>query len=282
MRQKLVHQNVFNYLVKVVDQEFFPKRKRKIRNEDIVFQALRILKYGTSWRDTGSDGRYSWQTAHRRFSELAKNNKFQKSWTSVIRRYVERENRGRSKQFQNLYIDTTFIKNIGGHDCLGRNPTDRGRKATKLSVICDENRVIIGCHASPCSSDVKLVDDTLDSIPFDLHRLRRNRRSRIRQTYLIADKAYSSYALSDRMETRNIRLIVSKKKNSKRFVNKFSSTASARKKLAKRCTVEHCFGSMKRFKRIARREDRLCQSYMTFFHLGLLIRTIENFPYVIF
>jgi len=45
MHQKLIHQNVFNYLVRVVNQKFSPKRKWKIQNEDVVFQALRVLRY---------------------------------------------------------------------------------------------------------------------------------------------------------------------------------------------------------------------------------------------
>jgi hypothetical protein len=32
-------------------------------------------------------------------------------------------------------IDTSFVKKIYGRDCVGRNPTDRGRKATKLSAL---------------------------------------------------------------------------------------------------------------------------------------------------
>ena len=33
--------------------------------------------------------------------------------------------------------DTSFVKNIYGRDMVGRNPTDRGRNATKISIVTD-------------------------------------------------------------------------------------------------------------------------------------------------
>ena len=54
--------------------------------------------------------------------------------------------------------NTTAYKNIYGKDCVGKNPTDRGRKATKLSVIVDEKGVPHSLHASEGNvSDMKLM-----------------------------------------------------------------------------------------------------------------------------
>ncbi len=36
-----------------------------------------------------------------------------------------------------LAVDTSFVKNVFGKDVTGRNPTDRGRKATKVSLLTD-------------------------------------------------------------------------------------------------------------------------------------------------
>jgi len=38
-------------------------------------------------------------------------------------------------------VDTSFIKNVFGLNCVGSNPFDRGRKATKISVVTDHKRV---------------------------------------------------------------------------------------------------------------------------------------------
>mgnify|MGYP001567855712 CR=1 FL=1 len=40
-----------------------------------------------------------------------------------------------------LVTDTTFIKNYLGVDNLGKNPTDRGRKANKLSIIINDQNI---------------------------------------------------------------------------------------------------------------------------------------------
>ena len=39
--------------------------------------------------------------------------------------------------------DTSYVKSILGIDCIGPNPTDRGRNATKISAITDDKGVPI-------------------------------------------------------------------------------------------------------------------------------------------
>ena len=41
-------------------------------------------------------------------------------------------------QCERAIVDTSFVKNVGGQDVVGRNPTDRGRKATKVSMLTNE------------------------------------------------------------------------------------------------------------------------------------------------
>ena len=58
-----------------------------------------------------------------------------------------------------------MIKNIQGVDCVGKNPTDRGRLASKLSVICDCDQVpVSACFFPANKSDVTTTIDTVDSI----------------------------------------------------------------------------------------------------------------------
>jgi transposase len=42
-----------------------------------------------------------------------------------------------------LIADTSYVKNVHGRDVLGRNHTDRGRNATKVSLISDSRSVPI-------------------------------------------------------------------------------------------------------------------------------------------
>jgi hypothetical protein len=64
--------------------------------------------------------------------------------------------------FKTLFIDTTMIKNLAGTDCVERNPTDRGRLGSKMSVVCDMNRVAVGCVMYPANhADCKTVQNTI-------------------------------------------------------------------------------------------------------------------------
>jgi hypothetical protein len=38
-------------------------------------------------------------------------------------------------------VDTTFVKNVFGRNCVGWNPFDRGRKATKVSAVVDHKGI---------------------------------------------------------------------------------------------------------------------------------------------
>ena len=62
-------------------------------------------------------------------------------------------------------IDSSFVKNIFGQDCLGRNPTDRGRKTSKLSIIVDDKGIPCAFHTSPANvSDMSLLRPTIESM----------------------------------------------------------------------------------------------------------------------
>ena len=55
-------------------------------------------------------------------------------------------------------IDSTMVKNVYGRDCLGRNPVDRGRKGSKMSVAVDDLGVLFGCCLHPANiPDVSLL-----------------------------------------------------------------------------------------------------------------------------
>ena len=45
-----------------------------------------------------------------------------------------------------VITDTFTAKSMDGSQGLGRNPTDRGRKGRKVSLICDQNLVTHAVH----------------------------------------------------------------------------------------------------------------------------------------
>ena len=57
--------------------------------------------------------------------------------------------------------DTMSIKSMRGSNGLGRNPTDRGRKALKISLICDLDRITRCVHIGACNiHDSQMLDNT--------------------------------------------------------------------------------------------------------------------------
>ena len=53
------------------------------------------------------------------------------------------------------------MKNVYGVDCVGRNPTDRGRKATKLFAAVDDQGIPYSLLCTPANqSDMRLRQPT--------------------------------------------------------------------------------------------------------------------------
>ena len=133
------------------------------------------------------------------------------------------------------------IKNIYGQDCTGRNPTDRGRLATKLSAIVDDTGVPVSLYLCPGNvSDHKTVQPTLDCRigRLDSH------------IPLYADKGYDSK--DTRQKIRNAKYIdrVGKRRIwTHRIVNR------------KRGVVERFFSWLDKYRRLILRYDALISSY---------------------
>ena len=152
--------------------------RKRIEAEFILDELLRILWTGCPWRSLQTT-RSSYQTIHRHFMLWTEKKIFQEAY-SVAYKLQKRPTR-RNLRFQ--CIDASFVKNIYGKDCVGRNPTDRGRKATKLSAVVDQNGLPLSLVFFPAKiHDVHTVEPTLK---------RRIVNSRHPQP-LYADKGYDS------------------------------------------------------------------------------------------
>ena len=59
-------------------------------------------------------------------------------------------------------IDSTQVKNIFGQDRIGRNPTDRGRNGTKLSITVNNEGIPLAFTGYPSNtSDYNTFEDTI-------------------------------------------------------------------------------------------------------------------------
>jgi len=89
-----------------------------------------VCKTGCQWRAIeGMDG-VSCKTVYYWFRKWSKARVFEHAFYNLVHAYG-------NVTFNPLVCDTSFVKNVFGHDVVGRNPTDRGRNATKVSLLTD-------------------------------------------------------------------------------------------------------------------------------------------------
>ena len=130
-----------------------------------------------------------------------------------------------------VITDCSFIKNVYGVDCVGPSPVDRGRRATKVSVISDEYGVVISASFHKGNKH--------DSKAF-LHTFTQ---SKITQCYatrkaFYADRAYDTSRCDNTMAAAVVENRCARRKVSS---SPFPPT---------RAVVEHVFSWLDKFRRI--------------------------------
>ena len=94
----------------------------------------------------------SFKTVYKWFRDWVGRGVFDLLWSRVQALYLRR------RPSRHHIVDTSYVKNILGIDCIGKNPTDRGRSATKVSAVTDDIGVPIRLHLFPGNaSDQKVL-----------------------------------------------------------------------------------------------------------------------------
>lgn len=196
-------------------------RPRRIDDATALALIFKVLRTGMQWREVQCDGSYT--TLFRTMHRWADADVFAAAYKRVLA--VHR------KLCPPTYycVDSTYVKNAFGRTCVGKNHTDRGRKALKLSAIVDQTGVPHGLCCHPGNRpDVVLLQDTLSSQLLSLQRLP-----------LYGDRGYDS---------RRNRAICTANGLQDRILRR--KCRSTRRTNAKRIVVEHSFAWMKSFRRL--------------------------------
>lgn len=263
----LVPPEELDFVASLLDKYDPPLRKRKLDNKT-AFQCLCFtIQTGCAWEYVPTYW-CSTSTAYKRFQCWVKNSVIDSVWKELLNIYAEERLRTDPGWFKSLFIDTTMIKNLAGVDCVGRNPTDRGRLGSKISVICDASRVAVGLVVYPANkSDGKTVEDTLNAVECNLKHDDR------RTVHVVGDKAYGSNENRVLLKSRRMRLIAEAKKNVK---VKPKLTAADKKKLKKRHTIENLFCRLKQFKRVRHRMDSYVLSFQAEVQTTFILVILSN------
>ena len=187
------------------------KRLRKVPNSEVLQEVCYVLKTGIQW----SCLRPKTCTRHavyKRFRKWIKDDVLNKTWIKLLELYSIKKIDFNKHWFKELFIDSTMIKNVYGSDCVGKNPTDRGRLATKMSLICDKEGVPISSIYYPANiSDVSI--ETVKNIPCCIKKDKRY------SNFLIGDKGYVSKEIKKILKKDKINIITPVKKRSKDMKN---------------------------------------------------------------
>lgn len=153
----------------------------------------------------------------------------------------------------------------------GVGKTKRG-KGTKWMVVVDGKGVPLGKHLGSASpAEVKLAEITLASIR--VPNPCRCGRPRQKPQRLIADKAYDSDPLRQRLKKRGIELIVPHKVNR---VRKPTQDGRALRRYRKRWKIERTNAWLGNFRHLAVRYDRSLRIYEAFFHIACFMIVLRR------
>lgn len=225
----------------------------------MIFGILHICETGSQWRNLpGQYGPYS--TIYKHFNKWSRDKIFDQLNEKIIEDYKKEKIENNS--WGVLMIDATYIKSIYGEDNVGKNPTDRGRNATKLSAIVDENQICIATELVPGNvHDSTILNQTIKNAKLGNHKVIK----------LLADKGYASARCKREARNHKLNLVAPNKKKTKKIFKKDPE-------LKKRNKVEGYFSYFKKKKKCSLRYDRLNICFRATVNLAI---TIINFKKIV-
>ena len=218
-------------------------RPRIIEREEILNEIWNILRGGMQWRMLKPIS-CSWKTVFYYFTQWTKQNLFKNAYQHLLKI--------RQKTRRDAYhiIDSTYIKNVYGIDCIGRNPSDRGRNATKMSALVNDEGIPISVvFVKGNKNDVITLQETLDAVLVP----------KIKDKIpFMGDKGYPSKKNSQIVTNAGYLDRISRRKHK-----------VGRRQNKKRCTVEHTFSWIDKYRRLIMRFDKKITAFEAFTFIAL-------------
>ena len=157
---QLLDKDARNSIARLVYRVDAPKsigRPRVASTTFVLDRVLYLCRTGCQWAHLPLPDFMSYKTIYHRFRIWAKHRVFEDAFYQRVCSY-------RMQHRTPLVVDTSFVKNQYGRDVLGRNPTDRARKATKVSMLADADGVPLAFHFHPANKhDSGTIGHLLDT-----------------------------------------------------------------------------------------------------------------------
>ena len=244
--------NRFKTMLRIEVERSFPVQRRgrpPLLTFDEAYESiLKVTRTGMQWRELQPKN-VSFITVFKTMHKWIAADLFRIVYRRLLRLYA------RSRRPRYYCVDSSFVKNVYGTDCIGRNPTDRGRMATKLSTIVDDRGTPFALLCTPANqSDMRLLEPTLEGAMATL----------APETRLYADKGYDSAYNRQICHRRGLRDRIFRRR-----------TINGRRTHAMRGVVERFFAWIDKYRRLILRYERHVAVYesLTLLAFGQLIET---------
>ncbi|WP_224244218.1 IS5 family transposase [Hyalangium gracile] len=216
---------------------------------------LLVLRTGMQWQALKATGICHPSSAYRRFREWLAAGVFHAFWRLGLLAYDALV----GIDWQWMSLDGAMTKAPLGGQKTGPNPTDRGKKGTKRSVLTDRRGVPVGVVVAGANvNDHKLLQATFDSVPVP-----RPKPEKGAVQHLCVDAAYDCNEVRRWGDKFRLRLHIRPRRPPAKVPKK-----SHRKK-ARRWVVERAHSWMNRFRRILIRWEKREDTFLAMLHLAL-------------
>jgi len=273
--RKINEQLNLELIAELIEKYDKPKRARQLSTLEAITAIMFMIQTGLSYRqmnnctflkNVGPDA------LRKRFKMWVELGIPQKVWHDITTFYMSEKIKTDETAFKNIFIDATLVKNDCGEDCVGRNPTDRGRKGSKISLCCSSDMVAIGFSFTGANRhDITEVENVINSIPAPLKT--DNRRS----NNLIADKAYASETVKKNLWNNMKLRIVRENKKTKKNPNPDPLSKQDQALIRKRFIIENFFGALKKtYNRFRLRKERFLNNFKGMFYLAVSMMSLSQ------
>jgi len=240
-----IKSTILDLVCEKVDSKYYAGRPKSLSNEYVLDLFFKVARTGMQWGElnviNGSP-----KTIYNKFRIWTLSNIFEDAYKIILKKYISI-----LKINTKLYFatDTTFVKSIGGNDCVGKNPTDRGRKATKVSIITDHYGIPWSISFFEANrNDCTLIPETLNSLSHPL----------IKGCSIYADKGYDSKNCRNILKDIGLNPIIAKRK-----------TVSPKSYEKSRYIVENTFSWIKQYRRLRNRYEIKIKYFKAMFFLAV-------------
>lgn len=191
-------------------------------------------------------------TAHSYFQQWAKAGVFEKLWREML--WVYDEKIGLKTDF--LSVDGSMAKAPLGQENTGSNPTDRGKRGVKRSILTDANGIPIGLAIAGANvHDSQLLQLTIDDAMETLCWA-----GKPRGDHLCLDKAYDSNPIRESLEEQGFKAHIRSRGE--------EIEAKSKGHPPRRWVVERTFSWLNRYRRLLIRWEKTTVNYIGMIHLA--------------